>query len=313
MDRALLVAVVVGVVQGIFEWLPISSEGNVALALSLLGRSPEEAVAFALFLHVGTAGSAAVYYRTRLGELLRALPRWRPWRDGHRVGSSNSGGAQASLNGAGTGVAGEGASTSAGAEGTPGTSAADEEIHRTLTFFAVATLASGIVGITAYETLVGFVSETGGGVFVVVVGVLLVATGAFQRLSDERATETKTTPTLVDAVVVGAGQGLAILPGVSRSGTTTGLLLLRGYEESRSFELSFVLSIPAALGAGVLAFLDTGLAVTVGPAVAALVVAGLVGYLTIDALLRIVERVAFWAVCVGLGGLAVVGGTVLVV
>jgi len=276
MDRALLVAVVVGLVQGIFEWLPISSEGNVALALSVLGRSPEEAVAFALFLHVGTALSATVYYRGRIAELVRALPTL--W---------------------------------SGAGGRP---ADDPTSDRpALWFLLVATAASGVVGIGAYETVIGAVSETGGGLFVALVGVLLVGTGLFQRLSASRAAETRREPTLVDAVLVGIGQGLAILPGVSRSGTTTGLLLLRGYDESRSFELSFLLSIPAALGAGVLAYADTGLQATPLAAAVALGVAAVVGYATIDALLRVVERVAFWAVCVGLGGLAVVGGLVIVV
>jgi undecaprenyl-diphosphatase len=267
MDRALLVAAVVGVVQGIFEWLPISSEGNVALALSLLGRSPEDAVAFALFLHLGTALSATVYYRDRIGGLVRALPSWQPGSNGDDA---------------------------------------------TLGFLVVATIASGIVGIAAYQTVIGLVSETGGGVFVVVVGVLLVGTGVFQRVSGDRAAETQTTPGFVDAVVVGAGQGLAILPGVSRSGTTTGLLLLRGYEESRSFELSFLLSIPAALGAGVLAYADTGLSTAPTAAIVALGVAAIIGYATIDALLRVVERVAFWAVCVGLGLLAIIGGSAVV-
>jgi undecaprenyl-diphosphatase len=266
MDRALLAAVIVGVVQAVFEWLPISSEGNVALALPLLGRSPEEAVAFALFLHLGTALSATVYYRERIAGLLGALPSWRP--DGDDA---------------------------------------------TLGFLAVATVVSGVVGTGAYQTVIALISETGGGLFVVAVGVLLVGTGVFQRLSADRAAETRTTPDLADAVLVGAGQGLAIPPGVSRSGTTTGLLMLRGYEESRSFELSFLLSIPAALGAGVLAYTDTGLAAAPTAAVVALGVAAVVGYATIDALLRVVERVAFWAVCVGLGGLAVAGGVVLVI
>ncbi len=58
----------------------------------------------------------------------------------------------------------------------------------------VATLASGVVGIITYETLAGLVSEIGGGTFVVV-GVLLERTGRDQQHSDERAGETKTTPT----------------------------------------------------------------------------------------------------------------------
>ncbi len=271
MDRALLVAVVVGLVQGIFEWLPISSEGNVALALSVLGRSPEEAVAFALFLHVGTALSATVYYRDRLPGLVGGLSTLRPGVDD---------------------VGPDGAAAR---------------------FVVVGTVTSLALGLTVYQAITELVSETGGGLFVALVGVLLVGTGLFQRLSASRATETRREPTLVDAVLVGAGQGLAILPGVSRSGTTTGLLLLRGYDESRSFELSFLLSIPAALAAGALAYADTGLQTTPLAAAVALGVAAVVGYATIDALLRVVERVAFWGVCVGLGGLAVVGGVGLVV
>ena len=70
MARSLVVAIVVGVLQGIFEWLPISSEGNITVALSWLGESPEQAVAFALFLHLGTALSATVYYRAEIREEL---------------------------------------------------------------------------------------------------------------------------------------------------------------------------------------------------------------------------------------------------
>jgi len=77
MDREFFIALIAGVFQGIFEWLPISSEGNVAVVLSVLGSSPETVVAFALFLHLGTALSATVYYRHDLWDLLTLLPVWR--------------------------------------------------------------------------------------------------------------------------------------------------------------------------------------------------------------------------------------------
>jgi len=118
----------------------------------------------------------------------------------------------------------------------------------------------------------------------------------------------------LDAVLVGVLQGLAVLPGVSRSGTTVSALLLRGHEGEASLRLSFVLSIPAALGAGVLVVLDEGLpTVDPGPAALALAVSAAVGYLTVGALVRLVGRVAFWQVCVGFGALAVLGGGVLLV
>ncbi|SDM96474.1 undecaprenyl-diphosphatase [Halogranum gelatinilyticum] len=267
MDRALVIAVVVGLLQGVFEWLPISSEGNIAIALTALGSDPSTAVAYALFLHAGTALSATVYYRDELLGVARRLPSWRP----------------------GTAFDGETA---------------------TLSFLALGTLASGVVAIVAYSALDRFVSELTGGAFVALVGGLLVLTGLLQRFAGSLSLGGRENPDLVDAVVVGTLQGLAVLPGVSRSGTTASALLLRGHDGPDSFRLSFLLSIPAALGGGVLAVADLGGLPGVTPAAAlvSLSVAALVGYLTIGALMKLVRRVPFWGVCVGLGGLAVAGG-----
>jgi undecaprenyl-diphosphatase len=264
-----LLALLLGVLQGVFEWLPISSEGNVALVLTALGRSPETAVQLALFLHLGTALAATVYYRRSIADVLATLPEWRPR----------------------AAFAGGSAETS---------------------FLGVATIASGVVGVAGYALLEEAVSALSGGAFVALIGLLLVVTGVVQRSASEDgdADVAGKAPTAFDAVLVGALQGLAVLPGVSRSGTTTSALLLRRYEGEQAFRLSFLLSIPAALGAGLLVAIDVGGVPSVAPTsgVLALATAAVVGYATIDALMRIVRRVAFWGVCVGLGGLAVVGG-----
>jgi undecaprenyl-diphosphatase len=295
MNRSALVAVVAGALQGIFEWLPISSEGNITVFLTAMGSSPEVAVQFSLFLHAGTALSAAVYYRDDLADVLSALPKWRP---------SNAFPSPSAASSAG---AGTGAATATG-----GSSSADE--RATLSFLGIATLASGVVGIAAYATLETVVSELTGGAFVALVGGLLVLTGVLQRVADGFEFGGRESPDLVDAVLVGALQGLAILPGVSRSGTTASALLFRGHDGPSSFRLSFLLSIPAALGAGALVLADAGVpAVEPLPAVLALGTAAVVGYLTIDGLMRIVERVPFWGVCVGLGALAIAGGAALTV
>lgn len=264
---ALLVVLLVGVVQGVVEWLPISSEGSVTVLLTSLGYAPSLAVKLALFLHVGTAFAAAVYYRTELREVLALIPEWRPRR------------------------------------------AFDGETA-TLTFLGVATLVSGVVGIGAYVLLLDAATELSGGAFIALIGVLLLVTGGVQRATETTDLGERERPDGVDAVLVGAGQGLAILPGVSRSGTTASVLLFRGHDGESAFGLSFLLSIPAAVGAGVLTVLDTGGAMGVAPGAAAVALAAsaLVGYATIDALMRVVRRVAFWAVCVGLGSLAIAGG-----
>ena len=267
-------AFVLGVLQGIFEWLPISSEGNIALVLTVVfGLPAAEAVSISLFLHAGTAVAAATYYRGTLGDVLRELPTWRP-----RAAFDRS--------------------TAATAE---------------LSFLFVATLSSFCVGLLAYVILTSFVSAFTGSAFVVLVGVLLIGTGLFQRAGLGTDLGARSIPTGFDAVLVGGLQGLAVLPGVSRSGVTTGALLLRGYDGTEAFRLSFLLSIPAALGAAALVVLDSGGLPSLRPSVAVvgLVTSAVVGYLTIDALMRLVERVSFWIVCTGLGVVATVGGVLL--
>jgi undecaprenyl-diphosphatase len=267
-----VVAVVVGTLQGVFEWLPISSEGNVTVALTLLGRPPEAAVSYALFLHFGTALSATAYYREEVRDALAAGKRW--WLSGER-----------------------------------GLEPAFEGERATLSFVVLATAASSAVGLVAVLGLDALVSELTGAGMVAAVGLLLVGTGLFQRVASARHRASRETPGARDALVVGAVQGLAILPGVSRSGTTTSVLLLRGYDGEAAFRLSFLLSIPAAVLGGAVGVVEAGGVDGVGAVggVVALATAAAVGYLTIDALMRVVRRVSFWAVCVGLGSLAVVG------
>ncbi len=69
--------VVVGILQGIIEWLPVLSQGNLTLALTALGSDPEVALQLALFLQLGTTVSTATYYREELREAAGAVSGWR--------------------------------------------------------------------------------------------------------------------------------------------------------------------------------------------------------------------------------------------
>lgn len=273
--RAELIALLLGVLQGVFEWLPISSEGNISVVLrALTGASPEAAVNYSLFLHAGTAVSAVAYYRDELVAVFESLPRWRP------------------------------------------RTAFGEETAE-LSYFALASAASAVVGAFSYFVLMDWIGidEFGGGTFIAFIGLLLIATGLLQRFAGGLALGSRRRPDWIDAVAAGSLQGLAILPGVSRSGVTSSALLLRGHDGPSSFRLSFILSIPAAFGAGVLALLQgEAFARSIGPseAIIALSAAAVVGYLTIDALMRIVERFSFWGICVALGGSMVLGALLLV-
>jgi undecaprenyl-diphosphatase len=270
-DTELVIAFLAGIVQGVVEWLPVSSQGNLALFLSAVGTDPEIALQLALFLQLGTTLSAATYYREDIAVAIRASPGWRP-------------------------------------------QSAYEGENALVSYIVVACLMTGLVGIPLYILAIDVASDLTGGVFVAVIGVLLILTGVAQIASESLSVAMRETPTLLDSVLVGAVQGVAILPGVSRSGVTTSALLFRSYDPPAAFRLSFLLSIPASVGAAALTVAGAGGLPGISPlaAVLALGVSAVVGYLTIDALMRIVDRVPFWAVCFGLGGLALAGGAVVV-
>lgn len=268
----LAVAVLAGIVQGIVEWLPVSSQGNLALVLTAVGVAPAEALQLALFLQVGTTLSAATYYREDLRAARNALPGWRPTR-------------------------------------------AYEGEYALISYLLVASVMTGLVGIPLYVFAVDLAGQLTGGVFIATIGGLLVLTGLLQLGSESIAMGGREQPTLRDSLLVGSVQGIAILPGVSRSGVTASALLFRSYDPPAAFRLSFLLSIPASLGAAGLTLAGAGGLPGIAPAAAAtaLVVSAVVGYLTIDAVLRVVDQIPFWAVCFGLGGLAIVGGGVVAV
>lgn len=269
-QTGLSVAVLAGVVQGVVEWLPVSSQGNLALVLTLVGTEPDAALQLALFLQVGTTLSAATYYRDEIRLALASVPGWRP-------------------------------------------NQAFEEENALVSYLVAASTMTGVVGIPLYVFAVDLAGQLTGGVFIAIIGGLLIVTGVIQLASESVSMGGVATPTLADSLLVGAVQGVAILPGISRSGMTTSALLFRRYDPPAAFRLSFLLSIPASLGAATLTLLGAGGLPGISPVAAgvALAVSAVVGYLTIGALMRVVDRVPFWVVCFGLGGLAIVGGGVV--
>ena len=265
-EESVLTGIILGAIQGILEWLPVSSEGNITVILTALGRSPATAVSLALFLHLGTAVSASVYYRREL---------WAVFGDAWKTRTTL-------------------------------------ESTTPVVFYLIATVTSGVVGIAAYASLVEFVTALTGSAIVICIGVLLIAMGVFQAVTSTVSSNKTREPTVGDAVLVGIAQGVAILPGVTRSGMTTGTLLLRGHDGPAAFRYSFILSIPAALGGGLLGGLETGISdFAFSVALAAFVTAALVGLVSIEFLIRIVERVAFSVVCLLLGTATVLGGVVV--
>ena len=248
-------AALLGLVQGVAEWLPVSSEGVVAAIQTLaFGADVSDAVAFSLWLHLGTALAALAALRKDAAEIARNVLR-------------------------------------SPARPTAATA-----------FLAVATAVSAPLGLALLAGMDGF-SERLGGLAMALVGALMMVTGAALLRGRRRGgARTREDVGVLDAVLVGAAQGLAALPGLSRSGLTVSALLWRGVDRREALALSFLLSVPASAGAGLYAALDSGLRAS-PEALLALAVSAAVGFAAVRALTGLARRINFgwFAVAAGAG------------
>jgi undecaprenyl-diphosphatase len=267
---SVLEALILGVVQGVAEWLPVSSEGVLTLIqLEFFGRTLASSISVAVWLHLGTLLAAALYFRRELVQLGRALPDWLLRR--------------------------------------PDLPEAD---RRLLDFLFLATIVTGVVGapLLALSLSLDLLSHWG----TAVIGVLLIGTGLIQLVAPRFGRRTIEHLGGKDAGIVGLAQGLAALPGLSRSGLTIAALLLRGYRETEALRISFLMSIPVIFAVQFLLKLlellkapDEGIASAWAAAVVGVASAAVVGWLTISALINLAQSLPFWAFAIGLGVLSV--------
>lgn len=267
---------VLGAVQGVTEWLPISSEGITTLIqLHFYGELITDAVATALWLHVGTLAAAAVYFRRDILALLRHVPAY--------LGATRADGVSSDV------VGGE----------------AGEERGHLITFLLVSTALTGAIGGTVL--LLGLADRMiRADVISAVIGALLVATGIIQRQARRRLAPGGGTVGVRDGVLLGVVQAFAVFPGLSRSGLTVSALLFRGYRAERAVRLSFLMGIPVVLVAGVGVNVFMSGAAFEAASLAGLGTAFVLGLATIGAMLKLAARVQFWKFCLVLGVLSFV-------
>ncbi len=254
-DVSTPLGLLLGLLQGITEWLPVSSEGVVAATYSAFrDDSFDDAVALALWLHVGTAVSALVALRTEVVSVIKGLTIRR------RSAPSPLG-----------------------------------------TQLVLATIVSGAIGLPLLLALEE-ASDRFGASAMGLIGALMLVTGAIQLRRPIGGTRGSTELSTADGLLAGIAQGLAVLPGLSRSGLTVAVLLGRRVERQEALVFSFLMSIPASLGAALYAAADSGLALSFGALVASIVAAA-VGLFTIRGLLAVAQRVSLGLFVILLGAL----------
>lgn len=251
--------VLLGVLQGVTEWLPISSKSQVILtAVNFLGVTGLDALKLSLFLHVGTLLAAVAYFRTTVWNLVLEIPKL-------------------------------------------------PHASKTFHFLFWATLSTGVLGIPLYLAFRGSFDLDNARLLTGWVGVGLLATAALLHVKP-RGTKTENQAGWTDAVFAGLLQAFSVLPGVSRSGTTTAALLWRGIRQEDALRLSFLMSILAVAAAEVVfSVIEDVPNVALVPATVMIGSAFVTGYLTIEALMRVARHVSFSWFCAGLGVIALVG------
>lgn len=176
-----------------------------------------------------------------------------------------------------------------------------------LRFLFIATVVSALVGVPLLLAIKDL-NHVAGGAVMAIVGLLMLITGSIQLRRGVLGTRTQDDVNSRDGLLTGVAQGLAALPGLSRSGLTVAMLLSRRIDRREALALSFLMSIPASLGAALYGGYESGFGFTVEGLVGA-AVAAVVGLITIRLLLNFAERVNFgWMVIIV--AVAILGGAV---
>ena len=251
-----------GLVQGIAEFLPISSSGHLAIAQNLLGMSDAGTVPefFDVLLHLGTLVAVFVAYWADIKDMVLEFFRG----------------------------AGDLIHHSTPNPVPPARRLILLIILGTLPLFVVLPVKDAVQGLSNSMAFIG---------------AALIVTGVLLFVSDrvKKGRKNERTATWLDVLIVGIGQAIATMPGISRSGMTITTGCFVGFERKFAVRFSFLLSIPAVLGANILSLADaakTGINWAEVPMYLCGGAAALVsGYLAIFALNRIAQRGKFGGFC----------------
>ena len=247
-----------GLVQGLAEFLPISSSGHLSIAQNLLGLNTEIPEFFDVLLHLGTLVAVFVAYWRDICDMVAEL-----------------------IRGVGDLVHGT-------------TPRQVPPARRLILLIIVGTLPLFIL--LPIHKKVQALSNN-----MVFIGAALVVTGFLLFACDlvRKGKKTERTATIADVLVVGLGQAIATLPGISRSGMTITTGCFMGFERKFAVRFSFLLSIPAVLGANILSLrdaLDAGIIWAEVPMyVVGVITAAVVGYACIRLLRLVAEKGRFGA------------------
>ncbi len=268
--------IIIAILQGLFEWLPISSSGQVMMvSINFFGIPPEKAFSLSIWVQLGTAIAVLIKLRKDYIQIIKSV--------------------------------------------IPRKFKVDEDDIKKRNWLIYATIGTAITAIPLYllfkfVIIEGF-TATQGDVLTLVISGLLIVTGivllTFRRKFGKKTINTVSDRELIkDSSIAGLIQGIAILPGISRSGFTVSTILFEKYDQDQSLKLSFLMSVPvvlASIGMDII-FGEGSVFGTIDIFTILIItaVSFIVGYLSMELLLKIAQKINFSYFCILYGVLAFV-------
>ena len=266
----ILQALLLGALQGVAEFLPISSSGHLAIVQNLFSLDSVPLL-FNITLHVATLAAIAIFFHTQIWELLCAFGRMLSRRP---IDTSYA--------------------------GTSGLTQTDSVARKTVGAIMLASVATGVLGVVVKKLLPTLPIQCVFAGFIVTACTLIFSAYVSKKQhalpiaeDDDMQASNNDGISWKQALAVGTAQGIGTLPGVSRSGATIAGGLVGGMSRADAGEFSFIVSIPAILGAFILELKDVGkVAESIGVASVAVgcMAAFVVGYVSLMLLMKIIKK-----------------------
>ena len=253
----------IAILQGLVEWLPISSSGQVLLvSINYFGIHPEQAYSLSIWVHLGTTIAVIVKMRKEFIQIIKTI--------------------------------------------VPGNFEKEDIYVKNRNWLIYATIGTAITAIPLYLlfkfiVLEGFNASQGDIITLVISGFLIV-TGIvlliFKKKYGNKTIDSISNRELVkDSSISGLIQGIAILPGISRSGFTISTLIFEKYTQEQSLKLSFLMSVPVALASiGMDVIFGEGSVfgtIDIFTILIITIVSFIVGYFSMEILLKIAKKINF--------------------
>lgn len=266
--------ILLGILQGVAEFLPISSSGHLAVAQSLFGLD-EIPLLFDVFLHLATLAAVCLYFWRKIWELLKTLGRWIFRSPKIKEGTSEYN-AELAQN--------------------------DLYNKKMITAIILSTIVTGILGIISSKLIPNLSIKITCCGFLITSLFLILSSytekkNSLKRKNSDNKIEQKSMQipgiSKLQAIIIGFMQGIGTLPGISRSGSTIAGALFCGVDRTLAGEFSFIISIPAILGAFILEVKDLGKvssAIGAAPVIAGCSAAFAMGYISLTFLMKVIKK-----------------------